>query len=231
MGDFQDTAAPGAGQALGGQLQHLIDAVLVNFADGLQAHLHDLFEAVGAFGNTVDIFIVIELADARLVPGVFHNGKGYVRLQSHELSAHIGEGNDGIGNEEILVFGIQVVFLKFVHLVSAVAVAAVKDAQGRGKSFGWQACHGRILLALRSSCGEEAERPCSIWMILYHAKVIKSILFQQRRKIPSSCPRFTADGLLLLYIWRNGNDFGWFPPVKTGLHPISHPLTQEKRLV
>ena len=80
MGNLQNAASAGTGQAFGGQLQNLIDAVFVNLSDGLQPHLHDFLEAAAALRDPVDVFVIVELADARIVPGVFHNGEGHVRL-------------------------------------------------------------------------------------------------------------------------------------------------------
>ena len=135
MGDFQNAVPAGAGQAFGSQLQDFVEAVFVDVADGLQTHLGNFPEGAAAPGDPVDIFVIVQLPDTGSILGVLHNGEGYIGLQRHQLAVQIREGNDGFADEKILVPGVEVVLLEFVHFVAGIAIAVVQRPQGEGNGF------------------------------------------------------------------------------------------------
>ena len=111
------------------QQNHLGHGVVVDVADAFQAGLHNLLEAVGVFGDAVDVFGIEHLAHGVLSAGVFYNGERHVGLQSHQAAVGVAEGQNLLTGEKVFVLNVQVVFLKLADLVLAVAIGAVKILQ------------------------------------------------------------------------------------------------------
>ena len=57
---------------------------------------------------------------------ILDNGKGHIRLQRHQLSVCIGEGDHIVRNKKIFIACIQVILLEFVHFILGIPVAFVQ---------------------------------------------------------------------------------------------------------
>ena len=136
MGDIQSKALTDGGQGGGGQGHDLANIVGVQVSDALQTRLQDLLEAVGAARDAVDVLIV---ADLLLFSGailtVFDDGQGNVGLESQQLAPHVGEGNDAVADQKVLVADVQIVLLEFTHFKGEIPVPAVQLPQGVDRPF------------------------------------------------------------------------------------------------
>ena len=105
---------------------------------------------MGAPRHAVDVLVV---ADLLLFPGavlpVLDDGQGDVGLEGQELPPHIGEGDDTVADQKVLVTDVEVILLKFAHFKGQIPVAAVEGAQNEyGSLLGLEigCVHGEISL-------------------------------------------------------------------------------------
>jgi len=132
IGDLQDAVIRDLFQAFRRQYDHLADVRVIHASHALQTDLHQFLIGVIVFGDPVHVFVIKKLLyTGRLVFQVFDDGKGHVRLQSHQLSVGIGKGNDAVRDQKVLILHIQVILLKFAHLILGIAIAAVKFPEGK----------------------------------------------------------------------------------------------------
>ena len=83
-----------------------------------------------AVRHSVDVFIIIKsLGNIRRIGCIFNYRKSNVGLERHQLSTRIGKGYYSVGQEELFISAIKVVFLKLAHLEAGVAVRAIKASQ------------------------------------------------------------------------------------------------------
>ena len=100
------------------QLQHFINAVIIDLADTFQPDLHYLLEIAASLGHAVYIFVVIQLLEhIGTIPRVLYYRKSHVRLQGKQLTVAVGKGYYAVGNKKVLIVCIEVVFLEFIHLI------------------------------------------------------------------------------------------------------------------
>ena len=82
---------------------------------------------MSVIGNTVNIFIIIELFNLTLdILGILYNSKGNGVLEGEKAAVGIGEGDNTVADKEILVSHIKVIFFKLAHLKSGIAESSVK---------------------------------------------------------------------------------------------------------
>ena len=124
VGHIEDKALADQLKALCREHQALADEGVIYLADALYARLHDLLIPVRTLTDTIHVLIIIELA-GRAVGMVLDDGEGHIGLERFELAAEIGEGDNAVGDQEILVAAVEIVVLKFTHAIRLIAVFAV----------------------------------------------------------------------------------------------------------
>ena len=124
VGDIQHPAATQQRKTSGCQQHHLGDFIFSQIAHAFQSRLEDLPVI------PVDILLVVDLLhNPGLLRGVLHNGQCHVRLQGQQPSAAVGEGNDLIRHQKILIPHIQIIFFKPAHFIRNVSITAVELLQ------------------------------------------------------------------------------------------------------
>ena len=76
----------------------------IYLTDALKTRLHYLLKGERTLGYTVNVFIVVHLANAALaLRAVFDDRQCHVGLERHKRAADVGEGDYMIGYEKALV--------------------------------------------------------------------------------------------------------------------------------
>ena len=136
MGDLKDEFPGDQRQALGSQGNCFVDIVKADRTDALQAGLHHFAEAALVPVGAVDVLVIIDLLGA--AGGgclALDDAQGHVGFQRHQLAAQVVEGDEAVGDQEILVADVVFQLLEFAHFIGEVAVAAVELAQGEDCPF------------------------------------------------------------------------------------------------
>ena len=104
MAETQDRAGADGRQALRCQIDHLRHLIGTHIAHALDTRLEDLPEIPGIPPLAVDILPVIDLPNlAGLLRGILDDGEGHIGLHGEQAAVRAGEGDDPVGEQEVLV--------------------------------------------------------------------------------------------------------------------------------
>ena len=136
VGDLEDEILGDQGQALGRQGNGFENVVKADGTDALQACLHHFAEAALVPVGMVDVLVIIDLLGAAFAGLLaLDDAQGHVGFQGQQLAAEVIEGDEAVGDQEILVADVVFQLLEFAHFEGEVAVAAVELPQGEDGPF------------------------------------------------------------------------------------------------